>query len=132
MKSSKCPCFSGQPYSVCCEPYHLGKAAPSAETLMRSRYSAYVYQLPQYLCDTWHESTRPSDLTAESLKGTKWLGLSVQAANNIDATHANVSFKAKYKTGKAKTRVLTEKSHFVLESGRWFYVDGEHNNAVFD
>jgi SEC-C motif-containing protein len=38
-----CPCGSQKPFSDCCEPYVSGaEAAPTAEALMRSRYSAYV------------------------------------------------------------------------------------------
>ncbi|WP_316830170.1 YchJ family metal-binding protein [Pedobacter aquatilis] len=38
-----CPCGSGLLYGNCCEPYLLKlKDAPTAEALMRSRYSAFV------------------------------------------------------------------------------------------
>ena len=40
---SRCPCLSGSAYQDCCGPYHSGSAdAPTAERLMRSRYSAFV------------------------------------------------------------------------------------------
>ncbi|MET0935854.1 MAG: YchJ family metal-binding protein, partial [Luteibacter sp.] len=44
-----CPCGSGGSYSSCCGRWHAGEAAPSAEALMRSRYSAYVLELEDYL-----------------------------------------------------------------------------------
>ena len=41
--SKACPCASGRPYADCCEQYHSGSALePTAESLMRARFSAYV------------------------------------------------------------------------------------------
>ncbi|HEX5675395.1 MAG TPA: YchJ family metal-binding protein, partial [Azonexus sp.] len=82
-----CPCTprvlpsgrgSGWVYAACCGRLHSGaEIAASAEALMRSRYSAYVLRLEEYLLATWHPDTRPSelDLTADD---TKWLGLEVK------------------------------------------------------
>ena len=39
----RCPCLSGDTYGACCGRYHSGAAtAPTAEALMRSRYSAFA------------------------------------------------------------------------------------------
>ena len=54
-----CPCGGGRTYASCCGAWHAGTPAPSAEALMRSRYSAYVFGLEDYLLATWHRSTRP-------------------------------------------------------------------------
>ncbi|MDX1560486.1 MAG: YchJ family metal-binding protein, partial [Marinobacter sp.] len=54
-----CPCGSGKPYLECCRPFHQGDPAPSPEALMRSRYAAFVLNLPDYLQTTWHQSSRP-------------------------------------------------------------------------
>lgn len=63
-KIEQCPCGQQQTYAQCCAPYHQGTAiAPTAELLMRSRYSAYVLAIKEYLLSTWHESTRPKKLT---------------------------------------------------------------------
>ena len=60
---SECPCGSGKSYAACCGPLHAGAAiAPTAEALMRSRYSAYGLGLEPYLLATWHVSTRPAAL----------------------------------------------------------------------
>ena len=41
--SKACPCASGRLYAECCEQYHAGSASePTAESLMRARFSAYV------------------------------------------------------------------------------------------
>jgi SEC-C motif-containing protein len=60
--STPCPCGSPHPYDACCQPLHQGAAAASAEALMRSRYSAYVLGLEDYLLATWHADTRPAAL----------------------------------------------------------------------
>ena len=59
---SACPCGSGLATPACCGRWHAGVAAPSAEALMRSRYSAYVLGLEPYLLASWHASTRPASL----------------------------------------------------------------------
>jgi len=44
-EAAACPCGSGLPLSECCWRYHNGAAAPDAVSLMRSRYSAFVFGL---------------------------------------------------------------------------------------
>jgi SEC-C motif-containing protein len=117
-----CPCGSGALYQDCCEPYHLSLAAPSAEKLMRSRYSAYVLRLEEYLLDTWHPSTRPQYLNLANDR-TKWLGLEVKRFEPNDES-AIVEFIARYKTN-GKAEKLHETSRFKRIAQRWFYVDGE-------
>lgn len=117
-----CPCGSGALYQDCCEPYHLSLAAPSAEKLMRSRYSAYVLGLEEYLLDTWHPSTRPQYLNLANDR-TKWLGLEVKRLEPNDES-AIVEFIARYKIN-GKAEKLHETSRFKRIAQRWFYVDGE-------
>ena len=121
---SACPCGSGQAYAACCQPLHAGAAsAPTAEALMRSRYSAYVHRLESYLLATWHPSTRPSeiDLAADA---SKWLGLEVRRHDVQDDSHATVEFVARYRIAGRGHR-LHELSRFVREDGRWYYIDGD-------
>lgn len=121
-----CPCATGRPYDACCGRYHAGPLhlqAPTAEALMRSRYSAYVLDLVDYLQATWHPRTRPSDLKP-SLPGLRWLGLEVRRHQQQDATHATVEFVARSRQA-GRAHRLHETSRFVHEDGRWFYVDGD-------
>jgi SEC-C motif-containing protein len=97
--------------------------APSAEALMRSRYSAFVLGLRDYLLATWHISTRPADLEPDP-PGMKWLGLDVKRAIQQDADHATVEFVARSKLA-GRAHRLHELSRFVREQGRWYYVDGD-------
>lgn len=120
-----CPCGRPQSYSECCGLYHAGSAAPDAQALMRSRYSAYVKQLPDYLLASWHPSTRPTALPADEPAGqrTQWLGLTVHAHSTTDPDHAQVSFTARYKVGGGSAVKMREHSRFIREHGRWFYLD---------
>jgi SEC-C motif-containing protein len=121
---SACHCGSGRPYEACCGRLHSGaENAPTAETLMRSRYSAYVLKLADYLLATWHPDTRPVELDL-SADDTKWLGLEVKKHAQQDDSHASVEFVARYRIA-GKGHRLHELSRFVREDGRWYYVDGE-------
>jgi SEC-C motif-containing protein len=120
-----CPC-GGPPYRDCCGRYHAGPLhlqAPTPEALMRSRYSAFVRGLPDYLLATWHASTRPASIEADP-PGLRWLGLDVKAARMQDADHGTVEFVARSKLG-GRAHRLHETSRFVREHGRWLYVDGD-------
>jgi SEC-C motif domain protein len=121
-----CPCDTGLAYALCCGRWHAGPAhlqAPDAQALMRSRYSAYVLGLSDYLLHTWHASTRPTDGVAPR-QALRWLGLQIKRFERIDPTQAIVEFVARSKEAGRATR-LHEISRFVFEDGRWFYVDGD-------
>lgn len=124
-----CPCgrrdARGRPlaYVACCGRFlDEGLSAPDAEHLMRSRYSAFVLGRADYLLTSWHATTRPASLDLEP--GIKWLGLEVREHRAVDADHAEVEFVARSRMGGRGQR-LHERSRFVREGGRWFYVDGD-------
>ncbi len=89
---------------------------------MRSRYSAYVLGLADYLLATWHPSTRPAAIAPDP-PGLRWLGLELRRHAPQDADHATVEFVARSKLG-GRAHRLHETSRFVREGGRWFYLDG--------
>ena len=123
---SPCPCDPTRPYASCCGRWHAGALhlqAPDAEALMRSRYSAFVLALGDYLRDTWHASRRPAQPIAFE-PGLRWLGLEVRRHLRQDEDHATVEFVARSKQG-ARAQRLHETSRFVREGGRWTYLDGE-------
>src|SRR5688572_13600325 len=100
--SSPCPCgrvdAKGRPlaFARCCGRYLAdfdGTPAPDAESLMRSRYTAFVFEDADYLLATWHASQRPGDVNFEP--GLKWLGLEVRAHRVLDDSHAEVEFVAR-------------------------------------
>ena len=97
--------------------------APDAESLMRSRYSAFVLARADYLLATWHSSQRPA--TIEFDPGVKWLGLEVRQHRTLDTTHAEVEFVARQKSPGSPALRLHERSRFLYEGGRWYYLLGD-------
>ncbi|MFI1766415.1 YchJ family protein [Streptomyces sp. NPDC020800] len=120
MTTRTCPCGRPESYDACCGRYHAGAAAPSAEALMRSRYSAFVKGDAGYLLRTWHPRTRPVRLDLDP--GTKWTGLEVLGTTDGSAFHTTgtVTYRASYRGGS-----LHERSRFERVDGAWVYVDGD-------
>jgi len=111
-------------YCDCCGRWlESSTPAPDAESLMRSRYSAFVLERGAYLLRTWHASHRPASIDFEP--GVKWLGLDVRRHAQTDAGHAQVEFVARQKPVHGPAVRLHERSRFVREEGHWFYVDGD-------
>ena len=138
-----CPC-GGPSYAACCGPYIEGAAiAPTAETLMRSRYTAYGLRDQAYLLATWHASTRPAEPIMSDEEKLQGLGLEVKSALRLrqrkaevvtettapatDPDRDTVEFVARFKVN-GRAQRLHEISNFVREPAdggpRWFYVDG--------
>lgn len=121
-----CPCGRGEPYGSCCGPLHGGEPAPTAERLMRSRYSAFVLGLADYLLDTWHPQTRPETLVPDD--DVRWLRLLIEAteAGGPFDREGVVEFTAIGRTpsGRFEQR---ERSRFARNGPeqRWVYVDGD-------
>ncbi|WP_397407908.1 YchJ family protein [Polaromonas sp.] len=125
-----CPCgradARGRPlaYAACCGRYLAHDTpAPDAEALMRSRYTAFVRERADYLLATWHASRRPSGIEFDP--GVKWLGLDVRQHRLLDDSHAEVEFVARQKSPGSPAVRLHERSRFLREAGRWYYVDGD-------
>jgi len=131
-QSRPCPCGRTDrrdkpiAFSLCCGRYlddFDRTPAPDAESLMRSRYSAFVLERGEYLLATWHASKRPASIEFEP--GVKWLGLDVRARSVLDADHAEVEFVARQRGPSGTATRLHERSRFEREDGRWYYVDGD-------
>jgi SEC-C motif-containing protein len=142
--TSACPC-GGPAFDLCCGPYLAGTALPpSAERLMRSRYTAFTLADEPYLLATWHPSTRPQEPLLDDKDNTRWLGLEIKSALRLRQRKAElphdpgqdqdradqdtVEFVARFKVG-GRAHRLHEVSRFVREPGpdgalRWFYLDG--------
>lgn len=95
--------------------------APTCETLMRSRYTAFVRGRRDYLLATWHPDTRPAHLDLDADRPPRWLGLKIIAASDQPP---RVEFIARYRVA-GKAHRLHERSRFVYAEGRWWYLDGE-------
>ena len=139
-KPAACPC-GGPAFTACCGRFLCGDArAPSAELLMRSRYSAYTLRDEAYLRATWHPDTVPAGPIVDPDERLQWLGLEVKSALRLRQRKANlpaapdcdrVEFVARYKIA-GRAHRLHEVSRFVRErdgagdagTARWLYVDG--------
>jgi SEC-C motif-containing protein len=119
-----CPCGGGL-YASCCGPRHDGAApAPTAEALMRSRYSAFVLRLPNYLA-----ATQRAPMEGALDDKVHWLGLTVHAAKgSADDTTGEVEFSARYLAG-GRLCTLREVSAFERDAGRWLYLDGKTQHS---
>ncbi len=117
---SACPCGSGLAFADCCEPALNGVPAPTAERLMRSRYTAFVLSEERYLSESWHPSTRPARI--DTANAPRWSGLEIRRteAGRENDDRGIVEFIAHHHAG-----ALHETSRFVREDGRWYYLDGE-------
>ena len=122
--SHTCPCGSSIALDDCCGKWHQGQPAPSAERLMRSRYSAYTLGLIDYLVATTLPAQQAA-LDRDSMRawslGSTWLGLEVEGSELID-THAFVTFTARWHDGDGEHR-HRERSAFVQQAGRWYFID---------
>jgi len=125
--SPSCPCGSGSHLEQCCGRYHAGTPAPSAETLMRSRYSAYVLGLVDYLLATTLPAQQAgldrAAIGAWSAQST-WLGLEVEGSELLGGQpeHAFVTFIARWHDGSGE-HAHRERSAFVQQQGRWYFID---------
>ena len=130
-QTAACPCGNttakgkALAYAACCGRYldHWdSQPAPDAQSLMRSRYTAFVRENAAYLQASWHASQRPQSLEFDP--ASKWLGLEVKDFKTTGESTAEVEFVARYRHAGRAVR-LHERSRFVREDGRWFYVDGD-------
>jgi SEC-C motif domain protein len=121
MDGLACPCGLGDDYDACCGRLHAGAPAPTADTLMRSRYSAFAVGDAQYLLRTWHSSSRPRDLSLDPAR--QWIRLAVLETRDggLFDTAGIVRFRAVYTDG-GQRGILAETSRFVREDGRWAYL----------
>ncbi|MGE0727518.1 MAG: YchJ family protein [Acidimicrobiia bacterium] len=123
-----CPCGTGAALASCCGRYLDGQRhAPTAEALMRARYSAHALGDVEFLRRSWHPDTRPSTVTDP---GVTWVRLDVRGrerGGQLDA-RGTVDFVAHYRSGEGPG-VLAERSRFERVGTRWLYVDGEPLDA---
>ncbi|MGW6856733.1 YchJ family protein [Streptomyces xanthophaeus] len=117
-----CPCGLPAAYPQCCGRFHSGaQQAPTAELLMRSRFSAFAVGDTAYLMRSWHPSTRPGRLDLDP--GQRWERLEILGTERggMFETEGSVEFRAHYSEGR-HTGSLHELSGFSREAGAWVYV----------
>lgn len=125
-----CPCGTGKKFEECCGPIIAGTTpAPTAEALMRSRYSAYAKGEIDFLLSSLHPDGS-GDVDRQSTKAwsqsAEWHGLEVlstKAGGENDET-GEVEFVAKYSLRDEPQR-HHELARFKRHKGQWLYVDGD-------
>lgn len=121
-----CPCCSGKPFADCCEPIIADHSkATTAEQLMRSRYTAFTLANNQYLMESWAQETRPKEIHTED-DTIQWITLEVKNCEdgNRGDERGFVTFTASFLSSGHLCQ-LHEKSSFIQDKGRWYYLDGE-------
>lgn len=120
----RCPCGSGDVFAACCGPVLAGAPAPTAERLMRSRYTAFSLRDVDHLLATWHPTTRPTSLDLESDMVWRRLLIVDRVAGGPFDREGVVEFAAAWEQ-RGERGVLRERSRFVREGRTWLYVDGD-------
>ena len=123
-ESRPCPCRRGDTFAECCEPALSGRRpAPTAEALMRSRFTAFAVGDADYLLRSWHSARRPPSVAPDP--DLRWLFLEIvrsERGGPFDDT-GTVEFIAHHR-GPDGRGALHETSRFVRENGAWVYLDG--------
>lgn len=123
----ECPCGSKITLGNCCLPYiNRQKFAPTAEILMRSRYTAHLVLAIDYLWDTWSPEQRSRSSQQEILawaNACEWLGLHIisTSAGKESDDQGLVVFTANYRQA-GKLQQHHEISLFKKVAGHWLYV----------
>ncbi len=124
MPKLKCPCCSGNNYDDCCKPYHTkARNAPTAEALMRSRYSAFAIPNGEYLINTTLPAKRKFHDKADLQEWgeiNQWTKLEIIST----PTPNKVGFKAYYIDESGTEQIQQELSTFQKMGDKWFYVSG--------
>jgi uncharacterized protein YchJ len=126
-----CPCCSGKAYNACCKPFHEGAKPENALQLMRSRYSAYALNIPDYIVATTHpanpqysENTfswkRSISQFSQNYSFKRLEILDFKENNNL----ATVTFTA-YLSQDTRDATFTERSYFEKINNQWLYREGQ-------
>jgi SEC-C motif-containing protein len=124
-----CPCGSGKQYAECCEPFITGaQSAPTAEALMRSRYTAYAVHAIDYIVNTCVKKGEP-DIDVKQTKDwsekSTWLGLKILSTDKggLSDAEGTVEFEARYEQNGLRD-TYHEKAAFKKQDGVWLYDEG--------
>jgi SEC-C motif domain protein len=121
----ECPCGLGEGYDACCGRYHRGEAdPPTAELLMRSRFTAFAVGDGGYLLSSWHPTTMPRRVPLDPAQRWTRLDIVARSGGGLFDQEGTVSFRAHY-TLHGQPGVLAELSRFARDGGRWRYLDGQ-------
>ena len=125
-----CACGSSKDYQDCCSPIITGaERAPTAEALMRARYTAYTQKDIGFIMRSTHPDGRDdSDEAAMQAwaEAADWQGLEIlqTAAGQADDKKGLVEFIAHYNVA-GVAHHHHEVSGFIQTDDGWLFRDGE-------
>lgn len=126
-----CVCFSGKKYEECCKPFHQGKLPENALLLMRSRFSAYVLNIPEYIIETTHPASPQYSDNKFSWKKNISHFSEHSSFHNLEILDfkereslAVVTFTA-HISQEDEDATFTEKSYFEKRNHKWLYRGGQ-------
>lgn len=134
-----CACGSGDSYGDCCARVHERGSTDSTEALVRARFSAFKYRMPDFLMKTTDPESPEYDADAKAWKRSllgfcddfDFQSLEVGEVEKVDDTApvARVAFRVNFcQKGTLNLMVLCEQSSFRrAEDGTWLYADGQVN-----
>lgn len=123
---TNCPCGSQHLYTECCQRYHAGEKAPTPEALMRSRFTAFVLKLEDYLFASWHVTSRPTEL--DLANAPNWTSLRILGSQQKEK-YGQVHFQAIYRLNSG-WGYLQENSEFIQEGNDWYYLKGNPQEGI--
>ena len=135
-ENQTCPCGSLKTLGLCCLPLisHTQKA-PTAEALMRARYTAYTLEAIDFIQRTnLPQSNGKDDFDVESAKKwasqSKWLGLEVLSTKLGGPTDSEgyVEFIAHFEA-QGKKEKHHEYAYFKKVDDTWFFAEGQLKQA---
>ena len=122
--SKQCICGSSQLFDACCGPLLSGeKKAPTAERLMRSRFSAFATGNCEYLLQTWDPNTVPDSLELDPETTFESLHIVDTHKGGLFDDQGVVEFIARYDHDGTKGS-QHERSFFRRLNGAWVYTSG--------
>ena len=117
---SLCPCGSGLELDACCGPYVEGAAqAPTAEALMRARYTAHCLGKYEFLNESTHPEFR-EETSADDIK--EWSSLmNWESLDILETTAGGADDAAFFQQGLQRVQQVQVGSHGI--GGRGAGVD---------
>jgi SEC-C motif-containing protein len=131
-RDARCRCASGRKERRCCGPWLAGRAAPTPEALMRSRYAAYAKGDTAYIQQTTDPDgplfeQDPAAWTQGILRfhrSFRFKGVRILDAPPAEGDEGFVTFHARLEADDADGS-FEERSRFTRADGRWRYHSGE-------
>ena len=127
----QCPCGSNVPFDACCGPIIGGEPAPTAQALMRSRYSAYVVGALDHVANTHAAEVRDDFNRPEAERLSRsciFQGLDIRKVTE-NGDRAQLDFVVRFKQA-GTDMIQVELADFRRENGRWLYAGGKLSPQV--